>query len=183
MTKFSFEVPYNHLEEFHPHQDFIFTLSLAYEDRRMQRYLHAVKQEGLRTIWLDNSFNEKQEADDPQIMKDLAYAWRPQKIICPDDPKWAPSQLYDLYCDMGSSIPVRELLCVANNWDCYEYLRNFGVRSFAVSYWTRSKNWTHEQLAKIQDLHFLGLLDMMELRAVRPASCDTSMPVKIALKN
>ena len=62
-TKFSFEVPSNHLEDFEPFQDFYFALSfLCKKSTEYLNYFLGKKVEG-KKVFLDNSFNELRRPD------------------------------------------------------------------------------------------------------------------------
>lgn len=182
MTKFSFEVPLKHLYEFEDDQDFHFTLSTLYHYQEYQEYLHHVKAKGLSTLWLDNSYNEKKEADDASTLFLLNELWRPQRVVCPDSPKWTTQQIADSFEIMRKRLPVDDLLVVVRNQEMYLDLKDMGCKNFAVSYHSRREGFTQRQMYALLNLHFLGLLEPEEVRLIRPTSCDTSMPVKIAMK-
>lgn len=185
MTKFAFEVPIPHLNDFHRYQDFIFTLSILYEDPDYLSYLLKVKEEGLKTIWLDNSFNETFEVETPEKLYKLSLCSQASKVICPDHINWNADRLAESFRAMHKlGINKAQLLGVASDFESFKRLYNEGCTTIGVSYWVRS-SWTYEQLLQVKDkcqLHFLGLNDMIELRAVQPHSCDTSMPIKLALQ-
>ena len=58
------------------------------------------------------------------------------------------------------------------------------VLNFAVSYWVRD-SFTPTDLCLVsqEGIHFLGLLSIPEILQYRPRTCDTSMPIKLALRN
>lgn len=181
-TKFSFEVPYQHLMDFHEDQDFIFTLSMSFDDPRYTEYVTFVRDVGLKPIWIDNSFNEKFIAEPAGKLVDLYNQFRAVKIIAPDDITWGTEQILYSYNQLLEMLPHKHeqsAICVVSSYQMYLEMYDFGIRQFAVSYWTRKKFSTSE--LREMDVHFLGLLDMVELQHVRPRSCDTSMPIKIAL--
>ena len=182
MTKFSFEVPIKHLRDFQDLQDYHFTLSILYKNLDYWRYIQQVADEGLSTLWLDNSFNETFQADEVKSLVNLYTRFPFTRVVCPDDFNWTKEQQSRAFLELIESMSESKvLLPVANMEMCY-YLELQGVQHFAVSYWVRGKNFTYEELNQIPNIHFLGLLTIDELTAIEPISCDTSMPVKIAMQ-
>jgi len=186
MTKFSFEVPIKHLTDFHDLQDFHFCLSMLFSYNRYVDYHREIRDSGLKTIWIDNSFNEKFVADD---LHDLLYWYREMdavRLVAPDSIEWETSQIEKSYRDACSHIGNAKTILVCRNYQMYLDLKHLNPGTVAVSYWKRPgmemAEWTYEQLKKITHrLHFLGLNSIEELLIVNPQSCDTSMPIKLAL--
>lgn len=191
-TKFSFEVPLKHLQDFHEDQDYIFTLSMLHNDSRYQKYLKFLRNEGLKTVWLDNSFNELFTAESIENLWPLAQACNASKIVVPDSTTWTTQQLVQSFIDAGNFIssPTHDrsyqLVAVATDLKTAHALIQRGATHIAISYWCRSQ-WEYSQIKELHQLktpiHFLGLLDIPELLQCRPQTCDTSMPIKLALQN
>jgi len=180
MTKFSFEVPLKHLQDFDDLQDYFFTLSILYKKPEYTTYIRDKVCQGLKTIWLDNSFNETFQADGIDTLVQISWRYPFSRIICPDDISWSKEQISKAFIELANKIDVNRILVVVSNMEMYEYLKMQGAQHFAVSYWVRQKNFTLEELDNIPNVHFLGMLDIAELQLIKPISCDTSMPVKIA---
>lgn len=181
--KFSFEVPLNHLIDFHDLQDFHFTLSILYEHQTYQEYIRFIKQEGLSQIWLDNSYNEKMKADEVETLVLIRNTYGASRVIAPDSPSWDIQQISDAYHKTVSRLNIDSVIVVVRNQEMYYELRRQGALHFAVSYHSRREGFTEGQLYKIPNLHFLGLLTPEEIRLCQPSSCDTSIPIKLALKH
>ncbi len=190
-TKFSFEVPMNHLYDFHEDQDFIFTLEHLFDTKcnpqadLYQQYTSFVHTEGLKTVWLDNGFNELEKASDPSDMIYIAHHVKPAKVISPDDPKWPIEKIINSYMEMISKTFTRDqLIPVASDMKMARNLiKQLGTPHLAISYWVRDQ-WDYDDLLEVKDavfLHFLGLLNPEEIQTIRPETCDTSMPIKLAL--
>ena len=180
MTKFSFEVPIKHLDDFDEDQDFIFSLSILYQNEEYVKYINKVNQEGMKTVWLDNSYNETMKADSVTDLVKLTRLHQARRVIAPDDPKWDTKQIKESFTEMNDYFGVHRIIVVVSSYEMFIDLQEAGAMNFAVSYWTRDQ-WSLEALKNIPRLHFLGLLDVPELINIQPASCDTSMPIKLAL--
>lgn len=190
MTKFSFEVPIAHLDDFDDLQDFHFCLSMLFSDQRYRNYHHEVSRRSLKTIWIDNSFNEKFIADKAH---DLLYWYRQMnaaQVVAPDSIEWTTEEIRSSWVDMARHVGPNHTILVLRNHLMYLDLKLLYPRIVAVSYWKRpgmpSAEWSLTELQKVkrnQQLHFLGLNNVQELITVKPQSCDTSMPIKIALKD
>lgn len=191
VTKFSFEVPLDHLRDFHDDQDYIFTLSMLYSDPRYQEYIRFVRNEGLKTIWLDNSFNELFEAETIHNLWPIAQQCNASKIVVPDSIDWTTQQLVESFVDAAECVcsdgveRTSTLLAVATDYNTALELIKYGAQQIAISYWVRN-DWEYSQITALRQsgtpVHFLGLLDMPELIACKPQTCDTSMPIKLALQ-
>lgn len=188
-TKFSFEVPIKYLDDFDEDQDFIFTLSLLLQDESLagdvyRRYVRDILRQGLRTVWIDNSFNELAEATEEHELFRLFRFYDAQKVISPDSPHWDKDQIFFAFKELlRHGISKDRIITVISSWDMYQYLRENGSEHFAASYWVREENFSYQQLFNIPGLHLLGFLNPGEIKNVQPASCDTSMPIKLALIN
>jgi len=181
MTKFSFEVPIQHLDDFDDLQDFYFTLSYLYNDPKYKYFMQLQAEKGLRTVWLDNSYNEKLEADNPMDLIKLAAEVGAHKVVCPDDPKWDTYQILNSFHFMARYLPTDKLVVVVSNQDMMSKAIRQGVRHCAYPFRTRLER-TLEQNSWGSSLHFLGMTTPSELVALNPPSCDTGLPIKIALK-
>jgi hypothetical protein len=181
MTKFSFEVPIPHLKDFEDLQDFFFTLSFLYADDTYKRFYMEKIQEGLKTVWLDNSYNEKLKADDCDLLMIMAKQLGVQKVIVPDDPKWGTTKIIHSLKQARSMIHPGHLITVVSSRTMASALTLAGAHHLAYSYWNR-KEVPIEKRMWAKDCHFLGMLELEELIRIKPPSCDTSMPIKMALK-
>lgn len=135
-------------------------------------------------IWLDNSFNEKMKADD-MITLGVAYdAILPDKVIAPDSPEMSAGDIVFNWRKVQSDfyLPPKRVIAVCSSEQMYLTLREQGATSLAVSYWTRDTIRVTENGMWMSDCHFLGLLNPEELITFRPKTCDTSMPIKLAMK-
>ena len=180
MTKFSFEVPIKHLDDFDEDQDFIFSLSILYTSTEYKLYIRDVLRKGLKTLWLDNSWNETGEADDLSHLTRLAYNYNVQRVIAPDDPTWSIKDIERSYFSTVGDMGVSRTIVVVSSPQMYIALKLSGAQHFAVAYRTRP-GWDTEHLLTVENVHFLGLNDVPELLECKPLSCDTSMPIKLAI--
>lgn len=181
MTLFSFEVPFNHLGDFEELQDFHFSVSTFYENTRYKAYMCEQARKGLKSVWLDNGYNERMKADDPNKLAKLAFEVGANKIVSPDSPKWEPIQIFDSYFDMLHYFPSSKMIVVVKDEIMLKMGLRFKVTNFAYSYWVRMGK-TLEEMMWATRCHFLGLVNCKEIRELQPPSCDTSMPIKIALR-
>lgn len=190
MTKFSFEVPIKHLNDFDDQQDFHFCLSMLFQHQEYELYHKAVRDKGLRTIWIDNSFNEKFVADDSHELLYLMQEMKAVRVVAPDSIEWTTEQIEDSWRGTAAHAGVKETIIVLRNYKMYNDLKHLDAGTIAVSYWKRpgmpTAEWTLNQLKEVSHqrrLHFLGLSSIQELIEVKPLSCDTSMPIKLALQH
>uniref|UniRef100_A0A6M3KFZ2 Uncharacterized protein n=1 Tax=viral metagenome TaxID=1070528 RepID=A0A6M3KFZ2_9ZZZZ len=177
MTMFSFEVPLRHLQEFHDLQDYLFALSFLTKEEEYREYL---QNRGDKMLVLDNSFNELQVAQSAQEMRQASLGLSPMYVISPDSDSWGTEEMiqsYNQMLEIGFTqdeiiLPIRS---------SKEYLTAFQsrVRHMAIPYEYRP---LFPEAFPWSSMHFLGLRDPLEIRMCRPLSCDTSMPVKVALK-
>jgi hypothetical protein len=180
-TAFSFEVPIKHLELFEDFQDFHFTLSMLYSESVYSTFYLWQKKLGLKTIWLDNSYNEKMKADSAHELIPTFKVLGAHKVISPDDPSWPLERIKAAYLNMCVMIPSEQVIVVVNSPQMLQEMKQVGASNFALSYWVRPK-LTPEELYEMRECHFLGLLDPFEISRCNPRSCDTSMPIKLALQ-
>lgn len=182
MTKFSFEVPLDHLNDFDDLQDFTFALSVLDSDVRYQRYLFDKMIGGLSPIWMDNSYNETQQADDPERLALLYMKYKCTRVISPDSPKWSAKQIAEAFQKTANLIDLEDIIVVVSSIEMVDELHKLPIRPVhhAVSYWTRGQ-WSNYSLQQLKP-HFLGLLSVDELIRCKPPSCDTSMPIKLAIQ-
>jgi len=182
MIKFSFEVPIKHLDDFDEYQDFVFALSMLVHNQKYKDYLLKKQHQGLTTLWIDNSFNETFEADGAVYLASIFHFYSAQRVVAPDSIYWDTKQIVTAYKQMRQRLWPKEIIVAPQTFEIYKALREEGALHFAVSYWVRNK-WTLEELQQIPNLHFLGCLGNKELIDVRPASCDTGMPIKLAMQD
>jgi hypothetical protein len=182
MTRFSFEVPIAHLDDFEDLQDFIFSLSYLYADPYYRSWMARQRDKGERTIWLDNSYNELLKAQDMETLRDIIEWLNPRKVISPAAPDWSVERLGGEFVRAKHYVGSTELIAVVNSREMHQHLVNLGATHFAISYWNRP-SMGHEMVRDLQPAHFLGLLSPNEIIALRPPTCDTSMPIKLAIQN
>ena len=181
-VKFSFEVPIDHLEDFHEDQDFLFTLSILYGRQTYRRYVKDCTSRTNLTLWIDNSYNETREADNPERLAALYKEFKADYLISPDSPRWPVERLRSSYLKMCELVPEGSLVLVVPDHRTYQALSDqLCPGRYAISYWVR-RSWYPDEVQSVPNLHFLGLLSPEELRAAKPASCDTSIPVKLAMQ-
>ncbi len=188
-TLFSFEVPIAHLNDFEDLQDFHFSLSFLYDDPKYKAFMMRQASRGYKPVWLDNSYNEKLEAESSHKLVALMREVGAAKIIAPDDPKWPMAKILESVKDVARSVPMDNIIAVVSSMEMFQELRSFGITHFAHSYWNRYPNRPPLWLQDIQedyrecDLHFLGLANTSDLVPIKPISCDTSMPIKLAMQH
>ena len=181
-TLFSFEVPINNLTDFSDLQDFHFALSTLYQYPRYKQFFVNERKQGLKTIWIDNSYNERMVADSALELSSIFHDVGATRLISPDDPSWDTNRIKTEYLYTCSVTKQESVICVVNSPEMLRELQRVGAMQFALSYWVRSKLSSIE-LYQMSRCHFLGLLSINEIRVYQPPSCDTSMPIKLALKD
>ncbi len=174
MTKFSFEVPIDYLEEFHEFQDFGFALSFLMGEKSYKEYFQTYQ-----GVWiLDNSFNEIQKPESPWSMAKYYKDLLPSLVISPDSDQWDKDQVAKAFEFLAESVPLHRIIGIFKTEVEFFALAKKGCSNWASSYAHRSL--MPEWLLKMPN-HFLGCLGPQEIHLLRPESCDTSMPVKLAL--
>lgn len=183
MTKFSFEVPIAHLEDFESSQDFHFALShLCRQSKLYLKFFQEQVSCCLKPVWLDNSFNELGKPDTPSTLVKIAQELRPHLVICPDSPKWEVQKIKEAYETMLRYYPPLggpNLMVVVKDEGMYNYMRRVGVVNFAIAYRVRIGL---PDLYWAKGLHYLGMNSATEIRQYQPPSCDTALPIKLALQ-
>jgi len=190
MTKFAFEVPTAHLQDFHDLQDFYFVLTIQMEDDRFADFMISqVVIPGLHAIWVDNSFNETGDATHHHDILEVYNTLKAQKMIPPDALDWTPEQIgNEVHEMMRHTIPQHNIVPVIAYFDTYShlYMEFLAVVTYAIPYMTRS-NWDDEDLEWVHRrspfVHYLGLNSIDELTQWKPFSVDTGMPIKLAMQN
>jgi len=187
MVEFSFEVPHAHLEDFASYQDFFFLLGAHLEHKEYYDFHKNQYALGVKQLWLDNNYNELGEADNICTLAERAHHIRASKVIIPDDPTWTEEQMWTSYCEACFRIAREEIVVVVNNEKMFKSFKERGVTKFALSYHIRLPHYEAggkpEDFLWAKDCHFLGLCSVEELRIINPPTCDTSMPIKLALQN
>lgn len=178
MTQFSFEVPLRHLDDFTDLQDYFFALSFLCED---PRYVDYLKRERVhRIITLDNSFNELGKAQTAQEMRKYADLIKADYVVSPDSDSWTPIDMMNTYKAMkGVGFSTDVIILPIRSIEEYSAARIGGVKSMAIPYEFRP---LFPEEFPWNRMHFLGMRDPLEVKMCRPLSCDTSMPIKIALR-
>jgi hypothetical protein len=174
MTKWSFEVPIQHLYDFHSDQDFIFALQHLCKDKD---YLHYLKDQDLPII-MDNSSNELGHPCSNPDLIDIAEEVDAQAIIAPDQDDWDEQYTYEAYLSLKSYCSKQDIIYVVRNVKELRYAENEGLR-ITIPYEFRFD--TPLYLLKQCD-HFLGLNNPIEVRIFKPETVDTGMPIKLALR-
>jgi len=177
MTKFAFEVPLAHLEDFDQYQDLIFALSFLCEDPHYVKYIERNRKG--RTLIIDNSYNELGIPDSSDEMARLFCELNADFVICPDSDSWNLEQLRNTYRKMISLVPREKVLVVVKSKEEGDMFFNEGAFYYCTTYEQRKKL---PESVKNLCYHFLGLIDPWEIKRYSPISCDTSMPIKLALQ-
>lgn len=177
-TKWSFEVPINHLREFDDLQDYFFGLSFLLKDKDYEKYLGDKLDKGL--VILDNSYNELQSPETPEEMAKLYYRYEHPnlQIVAPDSDKWSTEGLLHSHYNMGLLVDSSQVLYIYRNPLERNALQNY--KNLAVSYEWRPffpKGYPYGK-----EDHFLGLISPEEILKYKPRTCDTGMPIKIAIE-
>jgi len=178
-TQFSFEVPLNHLQDFQDLQDFNFTLSILFNEAVYAEHFAEQKKKGEKTLWLDNSYNELMEPGDSIHMTILGQHINADKIICPDSPQWPTEYIWRSFLQMAKFLPLSQIVVVASSKEMRSEMERRNAKHFAVSYWVRQNLDVYQKW--YEGCHFLGLLSPQEILMNKPPTCDTSMPIKLAL--
>jgi len=175
MTLFSFEVPLKHLEDFDEDQDFYFALSfLCRESDEYLYYLEDRVREGCHVV-LDNSYNELNEPDVPEELVRIFNELGADAVVSPDSDKWSFDGLNESYQEMLSLMPSGKVWVVVRNEEEFHHFR-YAARCCSTFY-------HRPQLPLLNKCtHYLGLASLREIQEYEPISCDTSMPIKLALK-
>ena len=185
MTAFSFEVPHAHLADFEDLQDFHFILSMHLTNEKYLSYYQEQSLKGAKQVWLDNSFNEMGKADEVYSLVNSLRKVDAHKLIVPDDPTWTKEELLARYRIAREYLEPSQLIVVVSSSEMRAYMLEKGVKKLAVSYHVRLPHYRagglYHDFAWAKNCHFLGMTTVAELKQLKPVSCDTSMPVKIAL--
>lgn len=179
MTKFSFETPIHHLNDFEDLQDFHFTLSMLFKHVEYWRFYLKQRAKGDKAVWLDNSWNEQGEADSIRTLVNIYQDLLPNKVIAPDDPSWEANQILTEFEQLAHYIPRTQIVAVTNSIDIYRTMKPY-TKTFAIAYRVRPL-LPKTALRRIMPAHFLGLNSIAELLDYKPFTCDTSMPIKLAI--
>lgn len=185
-TKFSFEVPITHLRDFEDLQDFHFMLSpLLVQSFPYATFYQEQKAKGLKTLWLDNGFNEQGFPDMADRLIELAQNYRVSKVISPDAPNWPSLAILNHYYEMTKRLLEERVIVVVNSAETFDLLGDAMILGCtAIPYRCRPEmsGLLRNNPDWVKRSHFLGLNSVPELLEYRPRSCDTSMPIKLALK-
>jgi hypothetical protein len=187
--QFSFEVPTAHLDDFNEYQDFHLVLSHLCLNNDYIDFYKSESELGLKSIWLDNGFNENKKADE---VHDMLWAYREikaVKLFSPDDLNWSFTQILNSYDSVVRHISNKCVIPVLKNRTYYDLFASKRTTTIiSVPFRKRpdgvDPEWTTGQLAALCEhewVHYLGLNSIQELNVVRPISCDTSMPIKLAI--
>lgn len=179
MTKFSFEVPIAHLKDFEPYQDFMFGLCfLTYTNDDYSAYLK--KQCKVTKVIIDNSFNETNIPIATQEMERMYWEFMPSQVVSPDADWWPNSTVTNAFTQLSTKLTLDVVMGVYRSYGQFLELRHAGCTNFAIPY-----EWRY-LVAHPEDCfeasHFLGLGNLDEVIANPPASLDTSIPIKMALR-
>ena len=179
MTLFSYEVPLAHLEEFDPYQDFYFALSFLCKDPKYFDFMRKKKEAG-KFMVLDNSFNELGQPDSPKEMAEIFYELQADKVVSPDSDGWSLEELSEAYEEMIFLVPKEKVLPVVRSVEEYMFFKKMvGTFAYCTTFYHRPKL---PAFILYSCRHFLGLQAPWEIRRYTPFSCDTSMPIKLALR-
>jgi hypothetical protein len=177
-TKYSFEVPLDNLDQFYPYQDYVFALSFLCQWDRYMDYLRRAKADG-KFIILDNSFNELERPDDPQVLTHLYKETKADRVVAPDADWWSTEELFKTYWEMTKDVPVEDLIAVVRSDYEYSLALEWNLPYIAIPYEFRP--YITEEALYYPNAHYLGYLNPQEVKRYRPETIDTTMPVKLAL--
>lgn len=179
MTRFSFEVPLAHLNDFSTEQDYIFSLSKLYKIPVYQEWIERMHNEG-KVIILDNSFNEDGYPTSAAELAEIYHTGIVDTVIAPDHLDWEIRQTLESANALHEhGVPKDAIIIVVKDDDWTGYYRSCGYSHFAVSFYRRF--CSIEKLLTFKKHHFLGLVSMKEIELAKPPTCDTSIPIKLAL--
>lgn len=177
-TKLSFEVPIPNIPDFEDLQDFHFLLAQLLSSTTY--YIYAASACGDRSSILDNGYNELGRPLDAKVLGEWFYTIRPRQVVAPDSPDWSTDQIIEEFTRMCTEIGRRHVMCVVKDPLMADVATSMGAENLAVAYRVRQRYPIPER-TWMENMHFLGLLCPEELKEIRPPSCDTSMPIKLAL--
>lgn len=176
MTKFSYEVPIPNMEVFEEDQDFHFALSFLLDNPKYRKHV-----ESFTGFWiLDNSFNETQKPETVRKMALLMEKYKPSYVISPDSDKWKTGEVVGAFERLTKLVPPQRVIGIYKTEHEFWRLAQEGCIHFASSYAHRPL--MPEWLLKMPQ-HFLGCLGPQEIRLLKPDTCDTSMPIKLAVED
>ena len=175
-TKFSFEVPLKHLDDFDEDQDFLFTLSFLFASPEYCTYV-SDKAQG-RPVWVDNSTNELKQPDSIASLLALYKGLSADFVVAPDHPDWNQESMLLKWLELSKLASPERTFCVIHHPDWIGHFTSYGVVKFAAPYDFRYCSLA--KLMRFSECHFLGLLSVRELQLAKPPTCDTSMPIKLA---
>lgn len=173
---FSFEVPIEHLEYFADLQDFTFSLSFLFENNKYREYMKTLDS---CSLTIDNSFNELNRPDSVDRLIRLAEEFPFATIVSPDNPDWGIMEQIEQAEILRDEIP-NNILTPINSVSWIGYYRSKGFNNLTMGYGLRTLNLL--DLGLLKGMHFLGLNSIDELFYGKPRSCDTGLPVKLALE-
>lgn len=180
MTDFSFEVPINHLLDFDDLQDFHLALSMHCGIAEYRIYFLNKALEGKKEVWLDNSFNEMGEPDDPKTLIEYYRLLHADKVFAPDSMDWGKTELAKAYVEMTSFVPPGDVIVVVKSKDELEWLQRCKAKHFAIPFRYRMTK-SFDELQWCKSYHFLGMNTIEEIKELNPPSLDTSFPIRMAI--
>lgn len=177
-TYWSFEAPLNHLQDFSDLQDYHLALSFLLSDKR---YVTFLEEERInKNIILDNSYNELKKAEGIETLIQMAEMIKADAVISPDDHTWTTEETINAYKVLKSKSEGKfQIMVPTKSMDEARAAWAEGVIGLALPY--RFRPFMPEAFPW-HKTHFLGLRDPIEVKMLKPISCDTSMPIKIALQ-
>ena len=183
--KFSFEVPLLHLDDFSDLQDYIFALSFLLKDKRYVNYLKQEQEDG-RYLILDNSYNELKIPNTSIEMLTLFKEIKADAVIAPDCDIWTLNDYEKIWKEMSDFLHPSQIFMVARNPEHFLTFEEWGVWKIAIPYEFRpegdaKEGYTEDASIHLRQSHFLGLNTVDEPIKYQANSCDTSMPIKLAL--
>lgn len=190
MKGFSFEVPIKHLDDFSDLQDYIFALSFLFKDKDYEDYISRQKEDG-KIIVLDNSYNELKVPTKVVELVNLFNEINADYVIAPDCDTWTIDNYTLIWNEITLYLPFEKIFMVARCPRHFSFFEELGVKNIAIPYEFRpaytgippagEKYHFPEDIA-LRGAHFLGLNTAWEPLYSQAKSCDTSMPIKVALK-
>lgn len=175
MTQFSFEVPIKHLNDFHEDQDYIFSLSFLFNDPDYCKYIELNQKLHI----LDNSYNELGSPQSLESMLRIYKNYPTDFLVCPDSDGWDSRKTILSFAEAAATIGTNQVIGIARSKNEISGLTKLGCKYLAIPFEHR----LCLPIPMFSPTHFLGLNNIMEIFAYEPDTIDTSMPIKIALKD
>lgn len=176
-TKWAFEVPMYHLEDFQDLQDSNFCLAHLCKDKK---YVKFFRNSPLVTT-LDNSYNEEGKPTSVTSLVRIAEELEAYTIVSPDSHLWGLGEALTAFESLQKVIGDKDFTISY----VIHSAREYEIAKYAGSKFTAAPGrWRSSMPTRVLHVvdHFLGFNNPLEVRTFHPASVDTGMPIKLALQ-